>query len=321
VPARLPTTIGVVVVNFNTRDYLRACLASIEAERPNEIVVVDNASHDGSVDMVRSEYPRVRLICNQTNVGYGAAANQAFALCTSDYVLLLNSDTQVTTGSLTALANYIDQHSQVAIVGPKLLNADGTVQTSCFHFHTPFQTLIKETSLHALIARVPVLRERYLPTSSHDRVRTVPWVLGAALMVRRAAFESVGGFDTRFFMYSEEVDLCYRLCKAGWQTHFAPVATILHVGEASTSQRRVEMGVKLYRSMRLFYELHYGVMSVLQFKMLLLYVVVRNLVLDGIRLRCARQASDRATILGNIAIWKRVLADTFGSSRGRWQQT
>lgn len=264
--------------------------------------------------MVMSEYPGAHLYTNAVNVGYGAAANQAVAQSASEYVLLLNSDTRLTTGSLRALADYLDQHPQTAIAGPRLANFDGSLQSSCFHFPTPLHTFVRASSLAGLIARVPFVRDRYLPTSSHQRARPVAWILGAAMMIRREAFDAVHGFNESFFMYSEEVDLCYRLHTAGWQIHFAPVATILHIGEASTSQHRIEMGVRLYRSMRLFYRLHYSRVSMLQLRLIIVYIALRSLISDSIQLGRAGHPSDRAWLADDVGMWKRVLADTLSTT-------
>src|SRR5688572_17909236 len=121
------TAIAVAIVNYNTREHLRACLATVQLEAPSEVVVVDNASSDDSVEMVRTDYPRVMLHANRTNPGYGAAANQAVESCTAKYVLLLNSDTRLQSGALRALSTYLDRHPRAAIVGPRLENPDGTL--------------------------------------------------------------------------------------------------------------------------------------------------------------------------------------------------
>ncbi|HVF79937.1 MAG TPA: glycosyltransferase family 2 protein [Solirubrobacteraceae bacterium] len=232
---RETSPLGVAVVSFNTREILQRCLASVVAARPCEAVVVDNGSTDGSVELVRHTFPSVRLIVNECNVGYGAAANQALVSAAASAVLLLNSDTVLAPTALSALEAYLSAHPRAAVVGPRLANVDGSLQRSTYPFPSAGDALLGESGLHLLVRRVPVLRERLLRTWSHDVARPVPWVLGAALAIRREPFEAVGGFDEAFFMYGEEVDLCRRLREAGFETHFAPVTTVLHLGGASTA--------------------------------------------------------------------------------------
>src|SRR5262245_26457705 len=128
------TPIAVIIVNYNTCEHLRACLETVLAEAPSEVIVVDNASSDDSAQMVRAHYPWVVLCANKTNLGYGAASNQAIARCTAKHVLLLNSDTLLPVGALQALSTYLDRHPRAAIVGPRLVNSDGTLQASCYPF-------------------------------------------------------------------------------------------------------------------------------------------------------------------------------------------
>lgn len=221
------TPTGVVVINYNTREHLRACLASVRSERADHVVVVDNASTDGSVEMVRSEFPEVELITNGWNAGYAAAANQAIHGCPQPYVLLLNADARLCEGALATLAAYLDENERAAVVGPRLSNADGSLQPSA----RPFPRLV---TLRPLLRHVPGIREHYLPTWSHSEARVVPYVVGAALAIRRSAFQAVGGFDPAYFLFYEEVDLCRRLAGAGWEVHFTPDAAVVHAGGAST---------------------------------------------------------------------------------------
>jgi GT2 family glycosyltransferase len=312
------TPIAVAIVNYNTREHLRACLATVQSEAPCETVVVDNASPDGSVEIVLAEYPWVTLHANKTNLGYGAAANQALSSCTAEYVLLLNSDTLLQAGALMALSDYLDVHPHAAIVGPRLVEEDGTLQASCYPFPTPLNTFLENSRgaifLGRLIRRhLPILRNSYLRTWPHNAARIVPWVKGAALAIRRTAFEIVGGFDESYFMYFEDADLCYRLHAAGWQVHFAPVTTVVHVGGASTRQRRTEMTVRLLASTIQFYQRHASRLHLAE-----VVVIVKGLMLakwiSGIaRLYLTRDACKRADIAADVAACRSVLF-------GRWKE-
>jgi hypothetical protein len=303
------TPVAVVIVNYNTCELLRPCLATLQSEAPTETIVVDNASSDGSAEMVRSDFPWVLLQANTTNRGYGAAANQAMAGCTAKYVLLLNSDTRLQPGALESLSAYLDQHPQAAIVGPRIVNLDGTLQPSCYPFPTVLNTLFVNSHLGHVIRSVPGLRDRYLPAWSHSHARVVPWVLGAALAIRRQAFESVAGFDEAFFLYYEEVDLCYRLYAAGWQVHFAPVTTVVHVGAASTSQQQTDMAVQMVASTMRFYRKHYSIRRQAQLVSLWRAIMLIRWVWDTARLGFTRHAGQRTRIAAGIAAWRRVLLE------------
>jgi GT2 family glycosyltransferase len=304
--------IAVVIVNYNTREHLRACLATVLSETPSEVVVVDNASSDGSVEMVQADYPDVVLHANETNVGYGAAANQAIASCAAKYILLLNADTLLQSGALRALSTYLDLHPPAAIVGPRLANPQGKQQPSCHPFPTPLNTLVHMSMLNELIGHVPFLRNHYLNPPPR-RAKAVPWVHGAALAIRREPFEMVGGFDEAFFMYSEEVDLCYRLHDTGWQIHFAPVTTVVHVGGISTMQRRTEMGVQVFASLMQFYERHSSWIHRVEVVLIVKCLVLARLIRDMLHLCIARDSATRARLAADVAAWQSVLL-------GHWRE-
>lgn len=301
------SALAVAIVNFNTRDDLRACLTTVHQAGPAEIVVVDNASSDGSPAMIREEFPAVHLNANQTNIGYGAAANQAVTHCQTDYVLLLNSDTLLTPNTLTTLAHYLDSHPQVAIAGPRLHNPDGTLQASTYPFPTPLHLFLEESTLGRLIRHLPWLRQHYLRTWSHNQPRSVPWLLGAALAIRRQPFIALGGFDPSYFMYAEETDLCYRLRAAGWDIHFVPHTTIFHTGGASTRQYRTAMAVQYFTSIRHFYRQHYSPLRQLELTLLIKTIVCARFLREQTRLRLAAEADTRRRIQQDLSAWRQLL--------------
>lgn len=301
--------VDIAIVNYNTRDLLRDCLASVLRAAPGTVVVVDHGSTDGSIGMVRGEFPDVVLEVNPANPGYGAGANRAIRRTSAPYVVLLNSDTLLEPGALTALRQYLDAHPRAGLVGPRLRNPDGTLQRSCYHFLTPFQMLVAQTSwLARFFSSAPVLRDHFLPASSHDAARAVPWVKGAALAIRRTAFEAVGGFDETFFMYAEEMDLCYRLKEGGWDTHFAAVTDVVHVEAASTAQQRARMEVKLFDSVHLFYRRHYTRTQLQQLRLVVACVMGQRIVCRTLRLDRATP-EERSRTAEDLLIWRRVLAD------------
>lgn len=301
------SAIAVAVVSYNTREHLRACLAKVFAESPIQVIVVDNGSSDGSGEMVAAEFPAAELHVDWSNRGYGAAANQAIARARAPYILLLNSDTIVQPGALDALSNYLDQHPSVGILAPRLLNPNGTLQRSCFPFPTPLLPFLGQRPLVRMLTRVPLLRDRHVTAWSHDQPRRVPWALGAALAVRRKAFDEVGGFDESFRMYFEETDLCYRLKVAGWETHFSPVTDVVHVGGASTSQYRAAMVAELFVSSLLFYEQHSSRLGLAVATVVTRLSVRGRLWRDTVARRLARSGSERMVRAENIAVWRRLL--------------
>jgi N-acetylglucosaminyl-diphospho-decaprenol L-rhamnosyltransferase len=270
-------------------------------------VVVDNGSTDGSIEMVEGEFPAVRLEVLAQNPGYGAASNVAFSLCRSEYVLLLNSDTELKPGALEALTAHLDRCPRAGIVGPRLLNPDGTLQKSTFPFPSPLVPFVKRRPVADVVGLVPVLRDAFVGAWAHDHTRRVPWVLGAALAIRRTAYEAVGGFDESYVMYYEEVDLCYRLRQEGWETHFTPATEVIHVGGASTSQRRPEMLARLGLSAVDFHRRHHqGVVRALAIG-LLRGTMRYRLCRDWLGARLVRSDPRRRVFAENLAVWREVL--------------
>jgi N-acetylglucosaminyl-diphospho-decaprenol L-rhamnosyltransferase len=303
--------VAVAIVNYNTRDLLRACLQSFQAESPCEIVVVDNASADGSAAMVRAEFPTVKLHENAANRGYGAAANQAIAACASPYVLLVNSDTLARPSVLRFLSDYLDGQPRAAIVGPRLVDLHGELKPSCYPFPTPLQLFLQQSAMGNFARHIPVLRHRYLRTWSHANAKVVPWVLGAALAIRREAFEAVGGFDENFFLYYEEVDLCYRLARAGWQVHFAPLAEVVHLGGASTGQPNSGWFRQLFASAARFYAKHYSRLSIAQFRIIWAVLMMSKILNGVLQLHRTIDESRRANLRLNLMIWRAILKDVW----------
>ena len=210
---------------------------------------MDNASSDGSAQMVRECFSWVRLIENGENVGFARANNQAMQESHSHYVLLLNSDTKVQPGAVEALAAFIEAHPKAGAVGARLLNGDGSLQPSCHPMLTPWREFWRLMFLDRLIHRATYGAHLWSASSP----QSVEVIKGACLLLRRAALEQVGLLDESYFMYTEEVDLCYRLAQAGWELWWEPAATVVHYGEASSRQMAQAMYLQLYRSKIQFY--------------------------------------------------------------------
>jgi GT2 family glycosyltransferase len=300
---------SVAIVSFNARDLVAQCVTSALAAHPEQVIVVDNASHDATVEMLHADFPGVLVIANDVNRGYGAAANQAVAASFTPAVLLLNSDTVVAPDCVAALGAYLAAHPSVAVVGPRLTNADGSLQRSTYPFPSASDMVLGETGLHRLVRRIPGLRERFLRTWRHDVARHVPWVLGAALAIRRVPFESVGGFDESYFLYSEEVDLSRRLKTAGFETHYAPVTTVVHYGGESTRQRGEAMRRQLIVSKASYLRRHETRSKAMRVLLTLRIIATGRLLRDLVRLRTSRDRCERARLRASVEASKSLLAE------------
>lgn len=240
--------ISVIIVNWNTRGLLPLCLETLRAAAAGlacDVWVVDNASTDGSVELLRAHYPHVHLIANATNVGFAAANNQAMAAAQGDFLLLLNSDAVLTPGALDALLAVVHAQPRAGIVGARLLNPDGSFQAS----HTRFPTLAREALILSTLGRR--LYGPWYPSAGPEVAagpQRVDYVEGACLFVRRAAWATVGGLDEGYWMYAEEVDWCRRMALAAWEVWYQPAAQVFHWGGGSSTRRRVEREADLYRS-------------------------------------------------------------------------
>ncbi len=293
-----------VIVSYNTRIPLKECIASALQEGAEPVVVVDNASSDGTAAMVRTAFPRVLLHANQTNRGYGAAANQGIASCSAPYVMVLNGDARLAPGALRALARRFDEHPEVAVVGPRLLNLDGSLQPSCYAFPGSLKWVFDNDVSSGLTRRLPFLRDRLLRVWRHDRERAVPWVKGAALAIRRRAFEAVGGFDESFSLDDEEADLCRRLTAAGWRVLFTPSAAVHHIHGASTGNRGAPLSLQLFAGQVQYFRAHCPRTKALWTAMLKAIELYRQ-ICDRLRLPFTRGTSARAALAERIAIRER----------------
>lgn len=245
----LGVELSIIIVNWNGGELLRRSVASVIANPTSveyEIVVIDNASADDSVallrasDLVRelSDSGRLRIVENNDNRGFGQANNQAFALTAAPFLLLLNPDTEVTPGSIDRLLATVRSNSRIAAAGPKLLNGDGSLQISVWR-NPPaaWEILLSQLYLYWVLPR-RIRGELLLGGHwDHNRERQVPMLSGAAMLIRREVIEDVGGFDEQFHMYGEDNEWCLRMVRGGWQLIFQPAAVILHLGAQSSLQR------------------------------------------------------------------------------------
>jgi hypothetical protein len=222
-----------------------------------EVIVVDNGSADGSADVVRGRFPGAHLVANAENRGFPAANNQGIELAAGRYVMLLNPDTEIVGDALATLVAYADEHPGVGMVGPQLLNPDGSVQSSRRRFPTLATALFESTWLEALAPR-RVLERYYVQDRPDDVIQEVDWITGAAMLARREAVEEVGGLDEGFFMYSEELDWCRRFRDAGRRIVYLPTAQIVHHVGKSSEQVVAARHVHFQTSKVRYFRKHHG---------------------------------------------------------------
>jgi len=248
--------VSVIIVNWNTRDILRDCLQSIFEETRDityEVIVIDNASSDGSVEMVAAEFPQVQLIANRANRGFASANNQGLAVAGGRYVLLLNSDTVVLANAIAKAARFADSHPDAAAVGCRVLNPDRTLQRTCFMFPSILNIVLSITYLYKMFPGSEFFGREKMSAWQRDDVREVEVVTGCFMLVRKEAIQQAGLMDEGYFMYAEEADWCWRFKRAGWRNLFTPEAQIIHLGGQSSKQVASKMTLQLRASILRFF--------------------------------------------------------------------
>lgn len=260
-PDKRTPRLSVIIVNYNVKDFLAQALTSIrKAARGirHETIVVDNASTDGSVAMLREKYPHVRVIALQRNVGFARANNAALTKARGEFLLLINPDTVMQENSLSAMLDFFEKHPEAGIAGCKVLNPDGTFQLSCRRgFPTPWVAFTKLAGLSSLFPSTRLFGRYNLTYLDPERTYEIDALSGAFMMARRKAYEQVGGLDERFFMYGEDIDWCYRFQQSGWKVYYAPVTSIIHFKGESTRRSSIDEVRMFYEAMHLFVKKHF----------------------------------------------------------------
>ena len=254
--------LSICIVSWNTRELLDACLVSIRTipdEVTREVIVVDNASGDGTAEMVRADHPEVTLIANADNRGYAAGNNQAIEVARGEMILLLNPDIVVLEGALDTLVRFLEDHAEAAAVAPRLVLPDGSVQASCRSFPTPDVVLYEALGLSRLFPRSRRFGKYRMTWWDYDDERPVDQPMASAFLVRRSVLEEIGLMDEQFPIFFNDVDLCERIWDAGGEVWYTPHASMVHVGGASTGQVRRRMLIESHRSFVRFYRKHYRV--------------------------------------------------------------
>ncbi|MEO6965428.1 MAG: glycosyltransferase family 2 protein [Acidobacteriaceae bacterium] len=266
--------ISVIIVNWNTRNLLEQCLESLTsapASRSTEIIVVDNASSDDSVEMVEKKFPHVKLIRSQENLGFAKANNLAIQRSVGRYVSLVNSDVKVLPGCLDALADYLDRNPKVGNVGPRVLNTDMTLQTSCRYFPTLWNNFCAAAGLSSVFRRSRLFSGEEMNFFAHDRITLVEGLVGCFWMLRRDAIQNVGTLDESFFMYGEDLDWCRRCWNANWQVAFTPAALAIHHRGGSSHAHITRLAVTQQNSVLHYWSKHKSPLELLGIKSIFLF--------------------------------------------------
>jgi GT2 family glycosyltransferase len=265
--------VSIIIVSWNARAYLVKCLESLRSQRsvhPTETIVVDNASADGSADAVEKQFPEVRVIRNEANLGFARANNLGIQRAQARYFALVNSDIEVLDDCIDRMVAYMGGHPRVGVLGPRILNPDDTLQESCQRFPKLWRALAQALGIHRLLPSVAYC--------SHARTGRVEALTGCFLMARREALEQVGGLDERFFMYGEDLDWCKRFDDAGWEAAYYTGAEVIHHGGRSSANAPVRFYLEMQRANRQYYLKHHGMEAAHVYRyILILHQVLRVL--------------------------------------------
>lgn len=251
--------VSIIIVAWNVRELLYNCIKSVYEQTEGisfEIIYVDNASEDGSFEMVRKEFPEARIIQNEVNEGFIKANNQAIEIAEGRYVLLLNSDTIVLGNAVAKTVAVADQHKDAAVVGCKVLNSDKSLQRACFMYPSILNMFLSATYLYKIFPRSRFFGRERMTWWDFNDVREVETVCGCYSLVRKEAIDEVGVMDPTYFVYGDDPDWCYRFKKYGWRIMFTPGAEIVHLGGQTTKQMSREFKWQLYGSILIFMRLH-----------------------------------------------------------------
>jgi O-antigen biosynthesis protein len=261
--------LSIIIVNYNVKEFVENLLYSIDKARQNlslEIFIVDNASDDGSVDIIKEKFPYVNLTANKSNIGFGAANNLALSKAEGKYLLLINPDTIVKEDTFVKMIDFFEKHPDAGVAGCKVLNSDGTLQLACRRsFPGPWTSFTKVTGLSRFFPKSRLFARYNLTYLDENKTLEVDAVSGSFMMMRRETYNKVGGFDEQFFMYGEDIDLCYRTQKAGYKVYYVHETEIIHYKGESTKRSSIDETQVFYQAMNLFVKKHLSSSFIVEF--------------------------------------------------------
>ena len=254
--------LSIIIVNYNVKEFIKNLLYSLEKaliEISSEIIIVDNASVDGSVEDIKNKFPNVTLIANNENIGFGKANNQGLEIARGEYILLLNPDTIVKEDTFKNLIEFMQSNPNAGMVTCKVLNPDGTLQLACRRsFPGPWTSFTKVTGLSRLFPKSKLFARYNLTYLDENEINEVDAISGSFMMLKKEVYQKVGGFDSRFFMYGEDLDLCYRVQSEGYKVYYVPTTEIIHYKGESTKRSNLDETKIFYEAMHLFVEKHFS---------------------------------------------------------------
>ncbi|WP_374017416.1 glycosyltransferase family 2 protein [Paenibacillus thiaminolyticus] len=253
--------LSIIIVNYNTKQLTLNCLQSVYQSKSDflyEVILIDNYSTDDSIEAIRHNYPRVKLISNKHNAGFSKANNQGIRIAQGRYILLLNSDTVIQPDTLDVMIQFMDEHPEVGASGCKVVLPDGSLDKACRRgFPTPSATFFYVSRLSKLFPKNPRINAYHREDLDPDEAYPIDCLIGAFMMVRREAIDQVGMLDERFFMYGEDVDWCYRIKQAGWENYYYPKTQIIHYKRASSRNKPYKITYEFHRAIYVLYNKHF----------------------------------------------------------------
>lgn len=285
--------VSIIIVSWNVQDFLVACLESIikspvainepDGDKPVvEIIVVDSASSDGTVEVLQNNYPQVTLLAQSENVGFTRGNNIGFESARGRYLLMLNPDTEIIADAIPQMLAYMENHADVGITGPHTLNSDGTTQSSRRHFPTKTLAFFESTWLQPFAPR-SMMTHFYISDKADDAILDVDWMQGSALMTRYEIYEAVGGLDTDYVMFSEEMDWCKRIRDAGWRAIYLGTAQIIHHGGKSTGQIGAQKHIWFQESKLRYFKKYHGAGFATILRLFLIVNYLWQILIEGVK--------------------------------------
>jgi GT2 family glycosyltransferase len=253
-----------IIVSWNAKEFLDECLQSIYQNAPGckfETIVVDNASTDGAPDLVAEKYCQITLIRNSENLGFAKANNIGIKESTGKYICLINSDAVVLKDCIDRMCNYMNKHPEIGVLGPRILNRDGSLQPSCREFPTFWKNICRTLALDKLFPKSQIFGGYYMMNWSHETVREVDYLSGCFMMVRRSAIDQVGLLDDGFFFYAEDKDWCKRFWKGGWKVVYYPEAKAIHYSSGSSDKDPIKLYIQQTKANLQYYSKHHSHMA------------------------------------------------------------
>lgn len=290
-----PFDLSVIIVNYNVKGLLHKCLKAIfedKSRRRIEVLLIDNASSDKSVEMVKENFPQVKMVVNQRNLGFARGANQGIRQSQGGYVFLLNPDASVKADQLDKMIDFMEENKEIAVCGPMMTDEQGSLQYSCRRFPSYLTSISSSQSLLFRCFPGNPLSCNYLLTKdSHQEQMEVDWVSGSALLAKKDVLDKIGGLDEKFFMYVEDVDLCYRVKKDGWKVFYFPNAKVQHLIGSSTKKEKPKMIIQHHKSIYYFYQKHYALNFILSIAVLWGVFLRMGVALSGYAIKSSIKAN------------------------------